>query len=49
MLIWECSKSNEVLKESSLQRVKLPTKLVVRQSTDPAMLGPAQETEMEPR
>jgi DNA-binding LacI/PurR family transcriptional regulator len=38
-----------LLKESSLQRVKLPTKLVVRQSTDPAMLAPAQETEMELR
>jgi len=38
-----------LLKEKGALRMKVPTKLIVRQSTDPAILGQAQETEINQR
>jgi DNA-binding LacI/PurR family transcriptional regulator len=38
-----------LLKENRVLRMKVPTKLIVRQSTDPAILGPAPETEIDVR
>ena len=38
---------SSLLKEKSSLRIKLPTKVMIRQLTDPAILGLAQETEID--